>query len=86
MTSVAATSAAAEEAASDRNRGAAARCFQRAALHLEILRLLGGRPLTAPLETSRRYARWRARRALGRGGGAARVWAGERRRACSYIS
>ncbi|KAH8081690.1 serine/threonine kinase [Aureococcus anophagefferens] len=53
--------AAAEEAASDRNRGAAARCFQRAALHLEILRLLGGRPLTAPLETSRRYARWRAR-------------------------
>ena len=54
--------AAAEEAASRRDRGAAARQFQRAALHLEIVRLLGGKPLAPALEASRRYARWRARR------------------------
>ena len=53
--------AAAEAAASKNDREAAARAFQRAALHLEILRLLGGRPLAPALETSRRYARWRAR-------------------------
>lgn len=52
---------AAEGAVASKSRGLAARQFQRAALHLEILRLLGGRPLTAPLEESRRYARWRAR-------------------------
>lgn len=52
---------AAEAAAINHTRGLAARQFQRAALHLEILRLLGGRPLSGPLEESRRYARWRAR-------------------------
>ncbi|KAJ8599841.1 hypothetical protein CTAYLR_005615 [Chrysophaeum taylorii] len=52
---------AAEGAVATKSRGTAARQFQRAALHLEILRLLGGRPLNAPLEESRRYARWRAR-------------------------
>ncbi|KAH8056952.1 serine/threonine kinase [Aureococcus anophagefferens] len=56
----------ADAAASPRTRGgerpepgAAARCFQRAALHLEILRLLGGR-LTAP-PRRRGATRWRAR-------------------------
>jgi len=42
-------------------KATAARQFQRAALHLEMLRLLGGRQLSPALETSRRYARWRAR-------------------------
>mmetsp|Transcript_21414 Transcript_21414/g.32849 ORF Transcript_21414/g.32849 Transcript_21414/m.32849 type:complete len:904 (+) Transcript_21414:97-2808(+) len=52
---------AAETAASTKKRQVAARQFQRAALHLEMLRLLSDEQLPPPLETSRRYARWRAR-------------------------